>query len=395
MYNWSGINSEGKIVYGISPAKNRTELNQILLRENILALKITFDLKSLITYDHKIKTKHIILMLEQLTVLINASTPILKAFDIIIQENSNYQLKNLIISCKNSVAGGLSLAKSFKQHPEYFSEFICSIIDAGEQSGTLDVMLVELTTHLNNNQTQNRKVISALLYPLSVLIITFVTTIVLLVFVIPQFEIMFNSFGAKLPGYTCFIIALSHFLQNSWWLLLGGLIIIFWIIKIKFKQKLGFRLFCEDLGLKTPIINNIIIYGTIYRFTKVLSLTLKAGVPLLRGLNIAANTLGVLQYRKAIQNASNLVLNGNAFSKALYEQNIFPKTMISLIAAGEETGSLDIMLEKISTIHQEKLTNLSNNLNNLLEPVIILILGIIVGGLIIGMYLPIFKLGVI
>ncbi len=392
-YNWSGINSEGKKIQGTDQANNCLQLKQHLAKKKILLLKSNISLKSLTAPLGKTKAKQITYFIEQLSILINANTPIIKALTIISQDECSPKLKTLIISCKKSITEGKTLCQTWQQHPLYFTSLMCSIANIGEQSGTLDIMLYELANHLKKMEAQKHKIIKALLYPISILLVTVITTIILLVFVIPQFETMFESLGAKLPNYTQFIIKISILLQKLWPFTLAGIIIIIISLKISYKYLEKFRIFFDRLTLTLPLLKNISTYAYISRLTKTLGLTLKSGVSLLDALNISTTIVPNRQYQTAIQKTIKLIINGQSLSGALQAQNLFPTKMIQLISLGEETGSLDVMLEKIAVIYNEKLNDLSDNLNNLLEPIIMLILGVIVGGLVIGMYLPIFRLG--
>src|SRR3972149_5888930 len=394
-YTWSGINQHGKKISGVEQATNHVQLKIKLAKQNIFPLKITINFTSTFWSHQKIKTKHITNLIEQLTVLINANIPIVKALTIISQDEQNPRIKDLVINCKNSISEGKSFYQTLQQYPQYFTELICSLINVGEQSGTLDIMLQELTSYLEKTALQKRKIIKALIYPASILCVTFVVTLILLIFVIPQFEIMFSNFGAKLPSYTHFIINFSGFLQATWKFFLAIIIGSVICIKIMHNRSIKFRQFIDKLSLNIPLVKTILIYAIISRLTKTLGLTLKSGVPLLTAINISGATIPNWQYKLAIQNTIELIANGKTLNSALCEQNLFPNKVIQLIALGEETGTLDLMLEKISIIYSEELNSLTDNLNNLLEPMIMLILGVIVGGLVIGMYLPIFRLGAI
>ncbi|MBU0743946.1 MAG: type II secretion system F family protein [Gammaproteobacteria bacterium] len=394
-YIWTGLNRDGIKLSGIETAANHLELKNNLLKQNIFPLKIKLRHTLNLQFYSKIKTKQITLFIEQLTILINANIPLIRALNIIIEDNKNTKLKDLIISCRHSISEGKTLHQSLRQHPQYFTSLACGIIDAGEQSGTLDIMLSELTNYLKKNEEQNRKIIKALLYPCTILAVTILVTTILLIFVIPGFATMFNDFGAKIPTYTQIIINLSKLMQQYWGVILSGLIILIISSKIAHHRSILYRNFLEKISLKLPLIKNILIYAIIYRLTKTLSLTLKAGIPLLTAINISTATISNLQYKLALQKTASLITNGKSLHHALQKQNLFPDQVIQLIALGEETGALDIMLEKVSAIYNKNLNNLTDNLNNLLEPLIMIIMGILVGGLVIGMYLPLLRLGTI
>jgi len=394
-YRWSGVTHEHKKISGIKYATNRIELKNNLIKQNIFPLKIKYDLTRILSSYSKIRAKHITHLIEQLSILINANTPIVKAFDIMSQDTENHKLKELIINCKNSILEGKSLYHTWQQYPQYFNALSCNLINAAEQSGTLDILLNELTNYLKKSELEKRKIIKALLYPTVTLSITIVVTLILLIFVIPQFESMFNNFGAKLPTYTQLIVCSSHFLQKYWPIFLSSIAGVTISVTVAYHHLTKFHQLLDLAVLKLPLIKNILTYVIITRLTKILSLTLKSGIPLVTVMNLATSTISHWQYRSAIQNAITLITNGKTLHNAMQEQKIFPTKVIQLIALGEETGTLDSMLAKIADIYNTELNNITDNLNTLLEPIIMLILGVVVGGLVIGMYLPIFRLGTI
>lgn len=390
-YTWSGIDCTGKKISGIDYANNLNHLKIKLSKQNIFPLKITFAFWR----NRKIKAKHITVFIEQLAILINANIPLLIALDIIIQDAENESMKNLIISCKNSISAGQSLHKTLSQQPQYFNELLCSLINVGEQSGNLDTILNELADYFTKIASQKRKIIKALLYPATVLGITFIIMAILLLFVIPQFKTMYSGLGADLPSYTQFIINLGDFVRAQWGSILGGIISLVICTKLIHQRSIKLRQYLDDISLKIPIVGRILTYGIIVRFTKTIALSFKSGMPLLKAIDLSINTTQNWRYQLALQNVAKSITNGKALHSAMEEQKLFPAKIIQLIVLGEETGTLDVMLEKIAVLFNEKLNYITDNLNNLLEPAIMLILGVLVGGLIIGMYLPIFRLGMV
>lgn len=395
IYTWSGLACNGKKISGIDHANNLQQLKYKLNQQNIFLLKAKLKITITSWHHRKIKTKHITSFIEQLAILINANLSLITALNITIQNEKNENLKNLIISRKDSISAGQSLHQTLCQHPQYFNELLCSLIYIGEQSGTLDIILNELASYFKKIADQKRKIIKALLYPTTVLIITLIVTVILLLFVIPQFKILYDGAGASLPNYTQSIIDLSDFVQTHWGIILGS--IVSTTIGIKFFQQysIKFSNHLSDLSLKAPVIGKILTYGIITRLTKTISLSFKSGVPLLRAITTSSSITKNWRYQLALQNITKSICNGKTFHGAVAEQKLFPPMVVQLIALGEETGALDVMLEKIATIYSEELNHITDNLNNLLEPIIMLILAILVGGLIIGMYLPIFRLGMV
>ncbi len=390
-YTWSGIDCTGKKISGIAYANNISQLKIKLSKQNIFPLKIA----TTFWRNRKIKTKHIKVFIEQLAILINANIPLLIALNIIIQDAENESIKNLITNCKNSISAGQSLHTTLSQQPQYFNELLCNLINVGEQSGTLDIILNELTDYFTKITSQKRKIIKALLYPTTVLGITFIVMAILLLFAIPQFKTMYSGLGADLPGYTQFIINLGDFVRARWEFILGSIIGSIICTKFVHQRSLKLRQYLGDVSLKIPIVGRILTYSIIVRLTKTIALSFKSGMPLLKAIDLSINTTQNWRYQLALQNVAKSITNGKALHSAMEEQKLFPAKIIQLIALGEETGTLDVMLEKIAVIFNEKLNYITDNLNNLLEPIIMLILGVLVGGLIIGMYLPIFRLGMV
>ena len=385
-YTWFGIDSAGKKIKGVNYANNNGQLRNKLSKQNIFPVKIKIII-------FKINTKHITAFIEQLAILINANTPLITALNILIADTKNENLKNLIIDCKNSISTGQSLYKTLCQYPQYFNNLLCNLINVGEQSGTLSIVLNELADYFTKIAAQKRKIMKALLYPIVILNIAFAVTAILLLFVIPEFKTMYESLGAHLPGYTQFIINLGDFFSSYYIFILMGIASIIIFIKLAYKYSIKFRRFTDITNLKIPIIGKILTYDITARLTKTIYLSFKSGMPLIKAIKISTGTTQNWRYQLAMQNITKSITNGKTLHSSMEEQNLFSQKIIQLVALGEETGTLDAMLEKISIIYSDELNNITDNLNNLLEPIIMLILGVLVGGLIIGMYLPIFRLG--
>jgi len=393
IYNWSGIDHTGKNISGINEAKNKNYIREILAQENIFPLKIT---RKINFYpEPKIASKHIYLFIEQLAILINADITLVAALNIIIAQEKHITLKKLIVKISSSISAGQSFYCTLKQYPQFFNEIFCNLINVGEQSGTLDIILNELAQYFTKIDAQKRKVRKALLYPAIVLIITFIVIIILLLYVVPQFETMYTSIGASLPSYTQFILKLADFTKKYFCVIFILITVIIFSIKFSYKYLQKFTRYIDKIILRLPIAGSIINYSITARLIKTIWLAFKSGIPLLEAINISCGVAQNYWYLVAMQNIAKLLKNGQSLHEAMQEQKIFPIQIIKLIAVGEETGALDSMLEKITKIYSDKLDHIIENLNNLLEPMIMLILGVLVGGLIVGMYLPIFKLGMV
>jgi type IV pilus assembly protein PilC len=388
-YIWLGIDHTGKKTTGINYANNYEQLKIYLIKQNILVLR------AIIEKNNKIKPKYLAVFIEQLAILINANVSLIDSLNIIAQDEKNKILKNFILLCKNSISSGKSLSQTLSQYYSDNNKILCNLINVGEQSGTLDIVLNELADYFIKSNLQKQKIMRALLYPSVILISMIIVIAILLLFVIPQFKTMYDSLGAQLPIYTQFIINCGIFLQNNYIYTLSCVFCLIISIKFFLWYSINFRRYIADIILRLPIIGKIFIYNIIAQLTKTIGLSFKSGIPLLEAINLSIGVINHWRYQLAMQNIANSITNGEAFSNSLEKQKIFPQKVIQLVALGEETGTLDKMLEKVASIYNNKLNNIIDNLNNLLEPIIMLVLGVLVGGLVIGMYLPIFRLGMI
>lgn len=394
-YSWIGIDSNGNKISGCDYADNKLDLNANLRNKNILLIRARYELNIFFSKNNKIKPCYINYFIEQLALLINANVPIIHALKIIIKDEKNINLKGLIINIKNSILSGESFYSSLCKYSQYFDNILCNMINVGEYCGTLDIILNDLVIFYSKIAMQRRKMIKAIMYPAAVVIVAFFVTILLFLFVIPQFKSIYQDLGVALPCYTQFIISFGDFITQYFIYIILIIVIMFVSVKITYKKSYMFHKYLDELYLKLPFWGKILHYSFTARLARTIALSFKAGVPLLRAINIANNTVDNAKYKSAMQSIINLISNGKTFSDAMREQNLFSNKVIQLVSLGEESGKLDAMLEKIADIYNDELDKIIDNLNNLLEPIIMLVLGIIVGGLIIGMYLPIFRFGLV
>lgn len=392
-YIWSGIDNNGKKSAGIDWAANSQQLKNTLYQKGILPLKVRLKISLTFWYVSQIRSKNTIDFIEQLAILINANIPLVSALTIIMEDEKNVGLRNLITNLKKSISAGQSLYQTLCQYPQHFNELLCGLINVGEQSGNLDIILNELTNHFTRLTIQRRKIIKALLYPATVLSITLIVTTILLLFVIPQFKTIYSSLGANLPNYTQSIINIGDILQQHGVFILISLASIAFCLKLLHHRSLKFQQYLQDLSLKTPILNKLLTYAIIARLTKTIALAFKSGMPLLQAIKVSASVSHHWRYQLAMHKIAEAIANGKTLHSSITEQKLFPGKVSHLIALGEETGKLDTMLEKIAAIYGEELNHLIDNMNSLLEPFTMIILGIIIGSVIVGMYLPIFRLG--
>lgn len=393
IYHWSGIDYAGKSITGKTTASNKQQVRAILSQENILVLAVTRKL-NLVT-EPKITIKHIAGVLDQLAILINANINLIAALNIIIAQEKHLKPKQLIMQLRQAIAAGQTFYQALNQYPQYFNQLVRNLSNVGEQSGNLGLVLQELAQYFAKMRLQRRQVAKALLYPAVVLLVTLMVVIILLLVVIPQFAAMYASVGMALPGYTQFVLSVAAGVKQY-----GGVVVAFMVvlslgIKFSYRYCLAIKQYLDGAILKLPLIGNIINYSITSRLIKTIWLAFKAGVPLLKAIHISSGVVQNYWYVVAMRNVMNALNNGQLFHEAMQEQKIFSLQVVKLIAVGEETGTLEVMLEKIAAIYAQQLDYLIANLNHLLEPMIMLILGILVGGLVIGMYLPIFKLGMI
>lgn len=393
-FQWQGIDETGKKVSGFFTTDNFEACKAMLLEKKIMPITIKQQFKlALPKINPKIKTKHIAAFSRQLASLISAGIPLAHALTIIGDDFNHEKFQSIIIDLKHQIEAGHTLTSALQKYPKHFSPLICNLINVGEQSGTLEVLLHHIANYNEKLELQKHKITKALIYPTIVIIVSVVVATVLLIFVVPQFQEMFVNAGSQLPAFTRFVIDLAKFIKSSGWIIVLLIIFITIAFRLAIKHSSNFTNQIDSMLLKTPIIGSIITNAIISRVSKILAITLKAGLPILRSLNIAASIVSNQRYHSAIMAISQLVNNGQSLNSAIRKQELFPFTVIQLITIGEESGKLDDMLEKIASDSEQTLNHLTDNLNSLIEPLIMIFLGIIVGGLVISMYLPMFRLG--
>jgi type IV pilus assembly protein PilC len=390
-YIWHGIDDAGTLINGEKTAANIAVLKHELIKQNISPLKISqkFNLNLL---TKKISAKQIADFSRQLSTLINAGIPLLSSLNIIERSAEQKNIPTLINKIKQDIESGLPLSEALK-NTNYFDALFCNLIYIGEQSGTLDIMLKHIANYQEKNAAMKRKIKKALFYPAAILGTAIIVTSLLLIFVIPQFAQLFHGFGAELPIYTQFIIKLANYLKKYSLFILLGIIGIIIVGKIAKKRYLGFAKLLDKIILHLPIIGQIVKKAIIARLCHTLAITFKAGLPLSEALQIITQTCDNKVYQEVLIIMQDQVAAGQTISSVMQNNPLFPFRTIQMITIGEESGSLDTMLIKIAEIYESEVNFITDNLNNLLEPAIMIILGILIGGLIIGMYLPIFKLG--
>lgn len=394
-FNWEGLNKNGHPIKGVMEGMSVALIKAELRRQGINPTKVKKKPKPLFSSSSKkkITTKDITIFARQLATMMSAGVPLVQSFEIVAKGHDNPSMQALLLVVKGDIEGGLSLGNSLAKHPKQFDTLFCNLVAAGEQAGILEGLLHRLATYMEKSEAIKSKVKSAMFYPIAVMVIAFVVTTILLIFVVPQFQSMFENFGGELPALTQFVVDLSEFFQETWYLVFGGIIaLVFTAKKLKASSK-QFNRLLDRVVLKLPIIGNILEKSVVARFARTLSTMFAAGVPLVEALDTVSGTVGNSLYGEAIAVMRDEVATGQQLTVCMRQSELFPNMVLQMVSIGEETGALDGMLEKIADFYEAEVDDAVDGLTSLLEPLIMAFLGVIIGGLVIAMYLPIFKMG--
>jgi type IV pilus assembly protein PilC len=391
-FTWEGKDKRGNRVKGKSLAPDETVLRGELRRQGIAASRIRKQ-SAAIGRGGKVKPEDIAVFSRQLATMLAAGIPLVQAFEIVGNGNDKPSMQKLILDIKTDVEGGTSLHESLAKHPLYFDDLFVNLVEAGEQAGALESLLDKVATYKEKTEALKKKVKKALFYPAAVLVVAVIVTVILLIFVIPQFEELFKGFGADLPAFTQMVINLSKFVQAEGIFIAAVVGGAFWTFFYFYKRSRKMREFMDRLQLKIPIIGPILVKSAIARYARTLSTMFAAGVPLVEALESVAGATGNIVYEDAVMRMRDEVATGQRLQRAMETTGLFPNMVIQMIAVGEESGSLDSMSAKVATFYEAEVDNAVDSMSSLLEPLIMAILGVLVGGLVIAMYLPIFKLG--
>ena len=392
LFAWEGMDRSGKRVKGETPATDENAVRADLRRQGIHLTKVRKKLKGPGGGKKRIVPKDIAVFSRQLATMMTAGVPLVQAFDIVGRGHDNPGMQDLILSVKNDIQSGTALTLALAKHPLYFDDLFCNLVGAGEQAGVLDSMLDKIANYKEKTESIKGKIKKALFYPAAVIIVAVVVTAVIMLFVIPQFKELFTSFGADLPAFTLTVIDISNFMRDWWWaigLSLGGL---GYGIAGAYKRSAKLREGVDRTMLKFPIIGPILHKAAVARFARTLSTMFAAGVPLVEALNSVSGATGSVVYSEAVLKMREQVATGQSLQLAMRQAELFPHLVIQMTAIGEESGSLDNMLSKVADFYEEEVDNAVDALSSLLEPMIMVIIGALVGGLIVAMYLPIFKM---
>ena len=393
-FTWQGKDKTGKKTGGNITAKNEIIAKTELRRQGYRVTKIKKKPKSLFSpKTQAITPGDIAIFSRQLATMLSAGVPLVQSFDIVGKGHENPSMQKLLLGIKADIEGGDTLAQALNKKSLYFDELFCNLVEAGEQAGVLETLLDKIATYKEKTESMKKKIKKALTYPIAVVVVAFIVTAILLIFVVPVFEDLFKSFGADLPAFTRMVIDMSEWMQNYWWIVIGivvGAVYTFGYFK---KRSRKFNHFLDKTLLKTPVVGLIINKSAIARFARTLSTMSAAGVPLVEALESVAGACGNIIYAEAVLKMREEVATGERLQFAMSQADLFPHMVQQMVAIGEESGSMDAMLAKVADFYEEEVDNLIDNLSSLMEPIIMVILGILVGGLIVAMYLPIFKMG--
>ncbi|EIK43034.1 type IV pilus biogenesis protein PilC [Cellvibrio sp. BR] len=395
-YIYKGIDKKGNKIQGEMNGGSPTIVRTLLAKQGITAKSVSKKAKPLFGSSGKaIKPADIAVFSRQMATMMKAGVPLVQAFDIVADGLENPNLKKLVLQIRDSVAAGSGFANSLREHPKYFDDLFCNLVDAGEQSGALETMLDRIATYKEKTEALKAKIKKALTYPIAVVVVAIIVTGILLVKVVPQFAETFSSFGADLPAFTLFVLHLSELAQAYWFIILVAMIASVFGFKLAVERSPALAYAVDKYILKLPIIGQIIYLSVMARFARTLATTFAAGVPLIDALTSVAGAAGNRIYSEGIIRVREDVSTGIQLNTALKARAIFPTLLIQMSAIGEESGALDAMLDKVAVYYEEAVDNMVDSLTSLLEPIIMSVLGVLVGGLMIAMYLPIFQLGAV
>jgi len=388
---WEGKDKKGKVVKGEIRAAGEAVVNATLRRQGITVTKVKK--QGAFVAKGKITDKDITLFTRQLATMMKAGVPLLQAFDIVGKGHNNPAVARLLGDIKADVETGSSLSASFRKYPLYFDALFCNLVGAGEQAGILDTLLDRLATYKEKIMAIKGKIKSALTYPIAILVVAFGITAVIMIFVIPAFKELFSSFGADLPAPTQVVMAISEFFVSYWWAIFGSIGGSLWFFFYTWKRSEKMQSTMDRLMLKLPIFGEVIRKATIARFARTLSTMFSAGVPLVEALDSVAGASGNRVYFDATKRIQSEISTGTSLTVAMQNAQVFPNMVLQMTAIGEESGALDSMLGKVADFYEAEVDDAVDAMSSLMEPMIMVVLGVLIGGLVIAMYLPIFKMG--
>lgn len=392
-FTWKGHNRDGKLSSGELRGTSITEIKTLLKSQGINPKLVRKKSASLFGGDKKIKPMDIAVITRQIATMLAAGVPLVTSIELIARGHEKNKVRTLLGTVLTDVQAGIPLSDALRPHRVYFDDLYVDLVAAGEHSGSLDAVFDRIATYREKAEALKSKIKKAMFYPAAVVVVAIAVTVLLLLFVVPQFESIFASFGAELPAFTQFIVNVSRWLQSTWYLFLAAIVIAIWLFIRAHRNSEHFRNRIDEMVLKIPLIGEILHKAAMARFARTLATTFAAGVPLIDGLESAAGASGNYVYRKALLNVRTEVMAGMQMNVAMRTTKLFPDMLIQMVMIGEESGSLDNMLNKIANIYEMQVDDAVDGLSSLIEPVMMVVIGTLVGGLIVGMYLPIFQMG--
>ncbi len=394
-FTYEGLDRKGLKVKGEIPSKNMALAKVTLRKQGISVAKIYQKRKNPLEFltKSKVKTLDITIFTRQLATMMKAGVPLVQSFEIVAEGLENPAMREVVLGIKAEVEGGNTFAGALRKYPQYFDDLFCSLVGSGEQSGALETMLDRVAIYKEKSELLKQKIKKALKYPMTVIVVALIVTIILMVKVVPVFQDLFAGFGADLPAFTQMVVNMSNWMQSYWYILIAGIgLSIGAFIETKKRSK-AFRDFLDRAALKAPIFGDLVYKAIIARYARTLATTFAAGVPLIDALESTAGATGNVVYYNAVMRIREDVSTGQQLQFAMRSTNVFPSMAVQMVAIGEESGALDAMLEKVATHFENEVDNAVDGLTSMMEPLIMAVLGVLVGGLVIAMYLPIFQMG--
>ncbi|GAC1032115.1 type II secretion system F family protein [Pseudomonas sp. No.21] len=393
VFKWEGTDKKGSKVSGEISGLNPALVKAQLRKQGVNPTKVRKKAASLFGAGKKIKPLDIALFTRQMATMMKAGVPLLQSFDIIGEGFDNQNMRKLVDEVKQEVASGNSLANSLRKKPLFFDDLYCNLVDSGEQAGALENLLDRIATYKEKTESLKAKIKKAMTYPIAVVLVALIVSAILLIKVVPQFQAIFSGFGAELPAFTQMVINLSEVLQTWWFVFLIAIFGASFTLREAHRRSEKFRDAMDRGVLKLPIVGDILYKSAVARFARTLSTTFAAGVPLVEALDSVSGATGNVVFKNAVTKVKQDVSTGMQLNFSMRTTGVFPSMAIQMTAIGEESGALDSMLDKVASFYEEEVDNAVDNLTTLMEPMIMAVLGVLVGGLIIAMYLPIFQLG--
>jgi type IV pilus assembly protein PilC len=395
IFTYEGVDRKGVKVKGEMPSRNLQLAKLALRKQGITVRSIKPKNKNLLEglLKKKVSTLDITIFTRQLATMMKAGVPLVQSFEIVAEGLENPAMRDVVLGIKGEVEGGNTFAGALKKYPQYFDNLFCSLVESGEQSGALETMLERVAIYKEKSEILKQKIKKALKYPMAVIVVAFIVTVILMVKVVPVFQDLFSSFGADLPAFTQLVVTMSKWMQAYWFILIIAIIaIIFSFLELKKRSK-KFRDLLDKAALKAPIFGDLVFKAIIARYSRTLSTTFAAGVPLIDALESTAGATNNVVYEEAVLRIRDDIATGQQLQFAMRATNVFPPMAVQMVAIGEESGALDAMLDKVATYYETEVDNAVDGLTSMMEPLIMAVLGVLVGGLVVAMYLPIFQMG--